>query len=51
VGIQLPFPKHLVGFPAIKEDADKLGVQIFNVCPDSAIKEFPKLTLKEALLL
>lgn len=46
-----PFPRHLKGFPAIKTDADKLGVQIYNVNLDSAIKEFPKITLKEALAL
>lgn len=44
-----PYPKHLKGFPAIKIDADRLGVKIYNVNPDSAITEFEKITLKDAL--
>lgn len=43
-----PFERHLRGFPQIDRDAKQLGVKIYNVCPDSAIKEFPKLTLKQA---
>jgi hypothetical protein len=46
-----PFARHLVGFKAIKRDAEDLGVQIYNVNPDSRIQEFPKVTLEEALLL
>lgn len=45
----LPFRRHLQGFPAIANDAKKLGIQIINVNPNSAINEFPKMTLKEAL--
>lgn len=43
------FVNHLKGFPAIKRDAMELGIKIYNVSPDSAITQFPKLTLKEAL--
>lgn len=45
----LPFHKHLPGFAQIKFDADALGVMIYNVNIDSAIKEFPKVTLDIAL--
>ncbi len=41
--------RHLSGFPFIASDAKKLGIEIYNVCPDSAINEFPKITLKEAM--
>lgn len=51
VKAKLPFDTHLKGFPSIKRDADKLGIEIYNVSPDSVIKEFPKLTLKQALAL
>ena len=43
------FERHLRGFPIIKQDAIRLGIDIFNVNPDSMIQEFPKITLKEAL--
>jgi hypothetical protein len=45
----LPFQRHLQGFPAIARDAKSLGIQIINVNPESAINEFPKMSLKEAL--
>ena len=45
----LPFQRHLQGFPAIARDAKTMGVEIYNVNPQSAINEFPKLTLQEAL--
>lgn len=47
----LPFMRHLRGFPAIARDARARGIEIYNVCPDSAIEEFPKITLEQALLL
>lgn len=47
----LPFYRHLKGFPAIKRDAENLGIDIYNVNLNSAITEFPKITLKEALQL
>jgi len=45
----LPFEKHLLGFPMIARDAKRLGLEIYNVSPDSAIGEFPKITLEKAL--
>jgi len=47
--MKLPFDKHLRGFAQIKIDATNLGIQIINVNPDSAIPEFPKMSLKEVL--
>lgn len=44
-----PFKLHLKGFPAIANDAKKLGVEIYNVSPNSKIDVFPKITLQEAL--
>ena len=43
-----PFERHMRGFPQIARDAKQLGIKIYNVCPDSAIVEFPKITLKQA---
>lgn len=43
------FLRYLEPFKKIKEDADKLGIEIINVNPDSAIQEFPKMSIKEAL--
>jgi hypothetical protein len=43
----LPFERHLRGFPEIARDAKKRGISIINLCPDSAIQEFPKYSLKE----
>jgi len=44
---KLPFDRHLRGFPQIAADAKKLGIQILNVNPESAIDCFPKITLKD----
>jgi hypothetical protein len=44
-----PFFKHLKSFPAIAADAESLGLKIYNVSKDSQIKDFPKITLTEAL--
>jgi len=44
-----PFDRHLTGFPSILEDAKKKNVEILNICPDSEIVSFRKLTLKEFL--
>jgi hypothetical protein len=44
-----PFEKHLVGFPKIAEDAKHLGIEIINVCPNSAIEAFPKVNLKDII--
>jgi len=45
----LPFDKFLRRFKYIAEDAKKIGVEIINACPDSAIIEFRKTTVKELL--
>ncbi|MFA5049186.1 MAG: hypothetical protein WC516_09245 [Patescibacteria group bacterium] len=45
----LPFERHLRGFIDIYKDAKHRGIQIINVCPNSAIKEFPKINLKDVL--
>jgi hypothetical protein len=42
-----PFKRHLICFPQIAKDAEKLGVQIINATPGSAIKNFPVMTLEE----
>ena len=44
-----PFKRHLLCFPYVQEDARRLGVEILNVCPDSAIDVFPKVRLEEVL--
>lgn len=43
------FLRHLNGFPAIAKDARERGIEIINASPTSAIKEFPKMTIKELL--
>lgn len=48
-GVKLPFNRHLKGFSLIKKDADKLGVEIINVSPNSKIKEFPKTSMEDIL--
>lgn len=47
----MPFAKHLAGFDQIKLDADKLGVEIINASPESAIKQFQKMTIDEVIKL
>jgi hypothetical protein len=47
--IGLPFDRHLLGFPKIAEDAKRMKIKIINVCPDSAINDFPKVALSEVL--
>lgn len=42
-------PNHLTCFPEIARDAKRLGIQIYNVNPDSSIKDFPKITLQDIL--
>ena len=46
---RLPFHRHLLGFPFIAEDAKKMGIEIINASPNSAIEEFPKVKVKELL--
>ena len=44
-----PFNRHLRGFPVIAEDAKKLGIEILNASPNSAITEFKKVRLRDVL--
>ena len=46
---KLPFQNHLEGFPVIARDARRHGIEIFNISRDSAITNFPKITVQEAL--
>jgi len=45
-----PFEKHLKGFSHIARDAKERGIEILNASPNSAIREFPKFTVKELLI-
>jgi hypothetical protein len=47
--MKLPFDRHLRGFADIAKDAKRMGIEILNCCPDSAIKEFPRYSLKELI--
>jgi len=47
--IKEPYGRHLVGFHQIARDAKKMGIEILNVSDISAINQFPKVTLDEAL--
>lgn len=44
-----PFKRHLMGFPAIKEDAKNMGIEIINASPKSTIPEFPRVSVNELL--
>lgn len=46
---QAAFNKHLACFPRVADNAKKMGVEILNANPDSAIKEFKKVNLKDVL--
>lgn len=48
-GKNIPFRRHIKGFPEIAAAAKKMGVQIYNVNPESAIENFEKITLAKAL--
>jgi len=41
------FDRHLKGFPAIAEDAEKIGLEIINATPHSAITVFPYQPLED----
>lgn len=43
------FTKMLPCFDTISEPLRNAGVSVYNACPDSAIKVFPKITLDEAI--
>lgn len=44
-----PFNRHLKGFPFIAQDAKQMGIEILNASPDSAIKVFRKINVKDLL--
>jgi len=46
---KLPFERHLKGFPKIASDAKKLGIEIINASPKSAITVFEKKPIKDLL--
>jgi hypothetical protein len=48
--IGLPFERHLRGFPEIAKDARKMGIEIINLCPNSAISQFPKMSVDEWII-
>lgn len=43
------FKRHLSGFPSIAKHAYRLGVEILNANPNSAITSFRKISVKEIL--
>lgn len=45
-----PYHKHGLAFLQIAEDAERLGIKIINVNPDSGITEFEKKSLDDILL-
>jgi hypothetical protein len=45
----LPFHRHLPGFIQIAEDARKMGIEIINASPESAITQFPRVNIKDLL--
>lgn len=47
--IGVPFKSHMKCFPKIAKDAEERDIEIINVNPKSAIKQFRKVTLEEAL--
>ena len=42
-----PFERFLKVFPKIKKDADKMGIEILNATPDSAIDCFRKVDIRD----
>lgn len=46
---KLPFHRHMLGFGPMKKQAHKLGIEILNVNPNSAINEFKKVELKDLI--
>lgn len=44
-----PFSRHMKAFGPIGQDAKRLGIEIVNCTPNSAIEEFPIISLEEAL--
>lgn len=46
---KLPFHRHIRCFPLIARDAKRQGIEIINVSPESAIRDFVKCKLKDVL--
>jgi hypothetical protein len=46
---QMPFARHLKGFFAIARDAERLGLEIINVSPNSKIEQFKRVKLSDVL--
>lgn len=44
------FRRHLTGFQEMKRDLDKLGIEVINANPDSAITVFPRMNFKDIKL-
>lgn len=44
-----PFDRHMKGFPILAQEAKQAGVEILNCSPNSKIKDFPIVSLKEVL--
>ncbi len=47
--LQGTFAMHMRSFPVIAEDARKLGIEILNANPNSAINDFKKVNIKDIL--
>lgn len=45
----LPFGRHLLTFPMVANDARRLGLEIINVSPNSAIEVFKRVKLSDVL--
>lgn len=46
---KLPFYRHLAGFKFIAQDAARMGIEIINASPNSAISDFPKIAVSKLL--
>jgi hypothetical protein len=44
-----PFSRHLRGFSAISDDAKRMGIEIYNLSPNSAVEPFKKVSLEDVL--
>jgi len=42
-----PYPRFMVGWPKIKKDADRIGLEIVNATPNSALDIFPFVDLEK----
>jgi len=48
--VQFTMGKHLMGFPQMKADLDKMHIEVLNANPDSKITSFRKLNFKDIRL-